>query len=480
MATATAIKFDEAPVAATTFLESVEGYIDRALKHLDLPEGLAERIRACNSTYTVRFGVRLRGRMFSFTGWRSVHSEHVEPVKGGIRFDPAANAEEVEALAALMSLKCALVDVPFGGSKGALRIDPKEWAMHELERITRRFTQELAKRHLISPGRNVPAPDMGTGEREMAWMADEFKRTGPADIINANACVTGKPLSRGGIAGRTEATGRGVQYAIHCYLRDLGQPGIAGNRDLSTMTVAVQGFGNVGFHAAKFLREDGARIVCIAERDGYVVSRDGLDVEALKQHQSETGSILGFAGGESHASSAEALEIDCDILIPAAMEGAITLANAHRVRAKLIAEAANGPVTFDAEPVLAHRGVVILPDLFVNAGGVVVSYFEWVKNLTHIPFGLMERRRRERRNTQIANALETMTGQEFPSGLRGEFLEGGSEIDLVRSGLDDVMRSAYARLAASLRSHPEIKDFRTAAYRIAIDRIAEAYKAIGI
>ncbi|RUX26303.1 Glu/Leu/Phe/Val dehydrogenase [Mesorhizobium sp. M2A.F.Ca.ET.042.01.1.1] len=465
----------------SSFLESVEGYIDRAFGHLSLPEGLAERIRACNSTYTVRFGVRLRGRMYSFTGWRSVHSEHVEPAKGGIRYDLASNAEEVEALAALMSLKCALVDVPFGGSKGALAIDPKEWEVHELERITRRFTQELAKRNLISPGRNVPAPDVGTGEREMAWMADEYKRTGPADIVNANACVTGKPLSRGGIAGRTEATGRGVQYAIHCYLRDLDRNGVAGNRDLSSMTVTVQGFGNVGYHAAKFLsEEDGAKVICIVERDGYLFDPNGLNVEVVKQHQLATGSILGFEGAESFANKAAGLEVACDILIPAAMESAISTANASRIRAKLIVEAANGPVTFDAEPALLEAGIVILPDLFVNAGGVIVSYFEWVKNLTHIPFGLMERRRRERRNSQITSAMETMTGKNFPSDMRDDFLEGGSEIDLVRSGLDDVMRGAYDQMVQTLRLFPDIRDFRTAAYHIALCRIAEAYKAIGI
>ncbi len=463
------------------FLRSVETYIDRACQHLDLPEGLAERIRACNSTYTVRFGVRLRGRMYSFTGWRSVHSEHVEPAKGGIRYDPSANAEEVEALAALMSLKCALVDVPFGGSKGALCIDPKEWEVHELERITRRFTQELAKRNLISPGRNVPAPDLGTGEREMAWMADEYRRTGPADIVNANACVTGKPLSSGGIAGRTEATGRGVQYAIQCYLRDLRQKEVNGKRDLSKMTIAVQGFGNVGYHAAKFLSEEnGASIVCIIERDGYIWNAQGLDVAAVKQHQLATGSILGFAGASSYLDNEKALSVECDILIPAAMEAAINRANSSTIRAALIVEAANGPITSDAEPVLKGLGITVLPDLFVNAGGVIVSYFEWVKNLTHIPFGLMERRRRERRNLQITFALEAMTGHPFPEEMRDEFLEGGGEIDLVRSGLEDIMTAAYERIAALLDSRPELGDFRTAAYHIALNRIAEAYKAIGI
>ncbi len=464
-----------------TFLQSVETYMDRAFEYLSLAEGLGERIRACNSTYTVRFGVRLRGRMHSFTGWRSVHSEHVEPAKGGIRYDPSANAEEVEALAALMSLKCALVDIPFGGSKGALRIDPKDWDVHELERITRRFTQELAKRNLISPGRNVPAPDMGTGEREMAWMADEYKRTGPSDIVNANACVTGKPLSSGGIAGRTEATGRGVQYAIQCFLRDTRHNGVKGKRDLSQMTIAVQGFGNVGYHAAKFLSEDnGAKIVCVIERDGYVWNAAGLNIEALKQHQLATGSLLGFPGASSYIDTAAGLAVECDILVPAAMEAAITWSNCQDIRAAMIVEAANGPITADAEPILRERGIVVLPDLLVNAGGVIVSYFEWVKNLTHMPFGLMERRRRERRNVQIASALEAMTGNVFPLDMRNEFMEGGGEVDLVRSGLEDIMSAAYERISHLLQMRPELGDFRTAAYCIALNRIADAYKAIGI
>jgi glutamate dehydrogenase (NAD(P)+) len=301
--------------AATPFLESVDAYIDRAMEHLSLSDGLAERIKACNSTYTVRFGVRLRGRMYSFTGWRSVHSEHVEPAKGGIRYSLLSDQEEVEALAALMSLKCAVVDVPFGGSKGALKINPADWDAHELERITRRFTQELAKRNLICPGRNVPAPDMGTGEREMAWMADEYKRTGASDVVNANACVTGKPLARGGIAGRTEATGRGIQYAIQSYLRDPNENGIEGRRDLNTMSIVVQGFGNVGYHAAKFLSEnDGAKITAIVEHDGYISNPGGLPIEEVKQYQMAHGSILGFPGATGEGDSAAGLELPCDIL----------------------------------------------------------------------------------------------------------------------------------------------------------------------
>lgn len=464
-----------------TFLDSVDRYIAKAMSHLSLPEGLEERITQCNSTYKVQFGVRLRGRMYSFVGWRSVHSEHCEPAKGGIRYTPDADEQEVEALAALMTLKCALVDVPFGGSKGALKINPNDWEQHELERITRRFTQELTKRGLIGPGQNVPAPDVGTGEREMAWMADEFRRANPMDIVSANACVTGKPLSKGGIAGRTEATGRGVQYAIQSYLGDKTHNGIDGRHDLSEMCVVVQGFGNVGYHAAKFLNEeDKAKVICVVEHDTALYCADGLDIEALKQHQLLTGSIKDFGHGSTPITRHEGLCIDCDILIPAAMEDAINEHNVSEIRARLIVEAANGPVSFDADAILQKRGAIILPDLFVNAGGVAVSYFEWVKNLTHIPFGLMERRRLDRRNTTLAHSLETMTGKDLPQGLRSEILETGEEIDLVRSGLEDVMRNAYARMAQTLASNPDLEDFRTAAYVSSIVSIAAAYDAIGI
>ena len=464
----------------SSFLSTVDAHIDHAMQYLTLPEGLAERIRECNSTYVVNFGVRLRGKMCSFTGWRSVHSEHRYPVKGGIRYSLNSDTEEVEALASLMSFKCALVDIPFGGSKGALKIDPKAWDIDELERITRRFTQELAKRSLIGPGQNVPAPDMGTGEREMAWMADEFRRSNPTDLVHAQACVTGKPLSKGGIEGRIEATGRGVQFAIQSYFDDKRPDRSRHVQKLKGATVVVQGFGNVGYHAAKFLsEEDGALIVGIVERDGYLFNEQGLSIEAVKAHKNTAGTVLGFSGAQSVAGKPD-LGLPCDILIPAATENSITIENVADITADIIVEAANGPISFEANSILRERGVVILPDLFVNAGGVVVSYFEWVKNLTHMPFGLMERRRRERRNHATVNALEYMTEREFPSDKLHEFLEGGNEIDLVRSGLEDVMRSTYSRMSDLLHQQPELKDYRTAAYVVSIQQIAAAYEAIGV
>ena len=463
------------------FLSSVNAFISDAMLHLKLYEGLEERILQCNITYTVKFGVRLRGRLYSFQGWRATHSEHCLPAKGGIRFAPYANAEEVEALAALMSLKCALVDIPFGGSKGALKIDPSEWSVPELEKITRRFTQELIKRNLLNPGENVPAPDVGTSEREMAWIVDEFKRHGTLDV-NSNACVTGKPISQGGIEGRTEATGRGVQYAVQCFYRDQKSKdayNIVGG--LKDKQVILQGFGNVGFHAAKFLsEEDGCKITRVIEYNGIITNDNGLDVEALKSYFLDKGSFEDFEGGLFSKPTHDDILKACDIFIPAALENTISIDIAKTLKTSLIVEAANGPISKEADAILNARNIAVLPDLFVNAGGVVVSYFEWVKNLTHIPFGLMDRRRRERSRATIASCLERMTGKPIPEDLRDDLLDGGGEIDLVRSGLDDVMRNAYERISFVHHTREEITDFRTAAYVLAISEIADAYQVIGI
>ncbi|MDX9859955.1 MAG: Glu/Leu/Phe/Val dehydrogenase [Rhodospirillales bacterium] len=467
--------------SSISFLQSVDAMYARAAALCPMEEGLQERIGHCNSVYMVRFGVRLRGVMQSFTGWRAVHSEHFDPVKGGIRYTAGANQEEVEALAALMTYKCALMDLPFGGSMGALKIDPTAWEEHELERITRRFTQELARRNLIGPSQNVPAPDMGTGEREMAWMADEYRRRNPMDI-NAAACVTGKPISRGGVDGRTEASGRGVQYAIREFFRHpkhVAKTGLSGG--LRGKEIVVQGLGNVGYHAAKCLsEEDGCLIVGIVEHDGALRSTTGLPVEKVRQYLLANGGVAGFPGAQYVENGSEVLEEACDILIPAALEDVITAENAPRISAPLVVEAANGPISIDGDRILMDRGVTVLPDILVNAGGVVVSYFEWVENLSHIRFGLLERRRQEYRNQQIADILEKMTGRPFPSNRLADFVKPSNEVDLIRSGLDDMMRSAYAQVTTLMNSRPEVRDFRTAAYMVAIQRVVDAYKALGI
>lgn len=351
--------------------------------------------------------------------------------------------------------------------------------MNELERITRRFTQELAKRDLIHPSQNVPAPDVGTSEREMAWMADEYKRLHPAEL-NAWACVTGKPVSKGGIAGRTEATGRGVEYALRAFFdhpRDVAKTGLTSG--LKDKRVIVQGLGNVGYHAALFLsQEDGAKITHVLERDGAVVNKDGIDIAALRAHIVETGSVRGFAGYQE--SGMEMLEADADIMIPAAMEHVITEDNAPDIKTPLIIEAANGPVSAEADVILRGRGVVIIPDLYANAGGVTVSYFEWIKNLSRIRFGRMQRRAEENRFGALVEGIEMMTGKPFPSELTDQAMRGGSEIDLVRSGLEDTMRNSYQVISDVWNREDAAPDLRTAAMMVAVGRIAQSYQSLGL
>ncbi|WP_299772656.1 Glu/Leu/Phe/Val dehydrogenase [uncultured Tateyamaria sp.] len=469
-----------------SFRESVDIMFNRAVALMDLPPGLEEKIRVCNATYTVRFGVRLRGQIQTFTGYRSVHSEHMEPVKGGIRFALGVNQDEVEALAALMTYKCALVEAPFGGSKGGLHVDPREYDEHEMELITRRFAYELIKRDMINPAQNVPAPDMGTGEREMAWIADQYKRMNTTDI-NGVACVTGKPTNAGGIQGRTEATGRGVQYALREFFRDatgVEKAGMSGTLD--GKCIVVQGLGNVGYHAAKFLAdEDGCKIVGIIERDGALVDDRGLDVDAVRNWIGGHGGVSGYPDGTYVENGSSVLEKDCDILVPAALEGVINLSNAARITAPLIIEAANGPVTAGADSVLREKGTVIIPDMYANAGGVTVSYFEWVKNLSHIRFGRMQRRQEEARHQLVVDELERLSRHlgdswSMTPDFKDKYLRGADELELVRSGLDDTMRAAYQSMASVWHDRGDVDDLRTAAYLVSIGKVAESYRAKGL
>ena len=474
------------PGTEPSFRESVDLMFNRAVKLMDLPPGLEQKIRVCNATYTVRFGVRLRGEIQTFTGYRAVHSDHMEPVKGGIRYSDAVNQDEVEALAALMTYKCALVDAPYGGSKGGLCINPRDYEEHELELITRRFAYELIKRDLINPSQNVPAPDMGTGEREMAWIADQYARMNTTDI-NARACVTCKPLIGGGIAGRVEATGRGVQYALQEFFReakDVSNARLSGTLD--GKRIVVQGLGNVGYHAAKFLQqEDGARIIGIIERDGALVSDNGLDVEAIHDWISKTGGVSGFPEANFVTNGATVLEQDCDILIPAALEGVINLENAAKIKAPLIIEAANGPVTAGADDILRKNGCVIIPDMYANAGGVTVSYFEWVKNLSHIRFGRMQRRQEEARHEMVLREFENLSNAmgdkwSLSPGFKKQYLRGAGELELVRSGLDDTMRSSFQSMREIWHERKDVTDLRTAAYLVSIGKVAASYQTKGL
>jgi glutamate dehydrogenase (NAD(P)+) len=467
-----------------TFLESVDLMVDRALQFLDMdfPPGLADHVKVCHSVIQVQFPVRLSdGSYHVFRGWRAVHSDHRLPVKGGIRYAPHVSQDEVEALAALMTYKCALVDVPYGGSKGGLLLNPRDYSVQDLEIITRRFARELIEKGFISPGGNVPGPDMGTGAREMAWMADTYKNLNPHDV-NYFACVTGKPPTNGGIRGRVEATGRGLQFALREFFRHPEDVALANlNGELAGKRIIFQGLGNVGYFGAKFLQEeDDALITGVVEWDGAIVDEAGIDIEALRQHMNEHGGVKGYPQGTYVENGRSVMENECDILIPAALEGQITAENAGRIKAPLIVEGANGPVTFEADQILRERGVVMLPDFYVNAGGVTVSYFEWIKNLSHIRFGRMERRLDEYRGNAIIHALEVMTGQTVPDEIRAELSTGADELALVRSGLDDTMRLAYQEISQTLHRSDRITDFRTAAFVVSLRKVVRTYLEMGV
>jgi len=467
--------------ADSTFLEGVNKMFQQAVAILDLPPVLAEQIRECNSVYEVRFPAPTSKGWRVFRGWRATHSEHALPAKGGIRYAPDVHQDEVEALAALMTYKCALVDVPFGGAKGGLRIDPREYTEDDLKAITVRFARELIKKDYIHPALNVPAPDMGTGPREMAWIVEAYRQVHPEDI-DAAACVTGKPVELGGVDGRTEATGRGVQYALQEFFRhpeDVRDARLEGT--LAGKRVVLQGLGNVGYHAGKFLEEeDGAVITAIIERDGALHSAKGLHVEDVREHLRETGRVQGFPGAEYVSDGRALLELDCDILVPAAMEGQITSENAGRIRARLIAEAANGPVTYEAHQILRAAGVMMLPDMYVNAGGVTVSYFEWTRNLAHMRHGRMQRKMMQSRMDAAIDVLRAVSKGELAPSLEARLRHDVDELALVRSGLEDTMLEAYQRIRDIWRSRDDVPCLRTAAFVSAVSRIADYYRRFAL
>lgn len=462
-----------------SFFRGVERNFDKAAKYTRFEPGILEQIKACNSVYRMKFPVRIGEKIEVIEAYRVQHSHHKLPCKGGIRYSMDVNQDEVMALAALMTYKCAIVNVPFGGAKGGIKINPKNYTVYELEKITRRYTSELVKKNFIGAGIDVPAPDYGTGAREMSWIADTYASLNPGDV-NALGCVTGKPVSQGGVRGRTEATGLGVFYGIREVVNvkedmdKLGlSTGIAGKR------VIVQGLGNVGFHAAKFFYEAGAIIVGIAEYEGGVYNADGIDLFKLVEHRKATGSILGFAGTTEFANSAEVMEQECDILIPAALENVINASNADRIKAKIIGEGANGPLTPEADVILNAKGVIVVPDMYLNAGGVTVSYFEWLKNLSHVRFGRMDKRFSENQNSQILKTVENLTGKAVTEIERRHLLHGPDEVDLVYSGLEDTMIGSYHEIRDTMISL-NIPDMRTAAFVVAINKVGVAYEELGI
>jgi len=464
-----------------SFLEQVNRAFDRAAEVSGHDPRLLAQIRECNGVYRLTFPVKKDdGSIEVVRAWRAEHSHHKLPTKGGIRYSTMVNEDEVMALAALMTYKCAIVDVPFGGAKGGIQIDRRKYSAGELERITRRYTFELVKKLFIGPGVDVPAPDYGTGQSEMAWIVDTYKSLSGGSELNGEACVTGKPIAQGGIHGRLEATGRGVYFGVReaCSITedmralDLA-PGLEGKK------VVVQGLGNVGYHAARYLQEDGALLVGLAEYEGAIANQDGLDLEQVMTHRRETGSILGFPGATDIPASREALELECDILVPAALENQLTTENAPRINARIIAEAANGPTTADADVILAQKGVMVIPDLYLNAGGVTVSYFEWLKNLSHVRFGRMEKRFDEKSHRQLLSAVEQATGMDFSDADMSAFAAGADEEDLVNSGLEETMINAFHQVREVQKQHGGL-DLRTAAFVNSINKIVVCYEELGI
>jgi glutamate dehydrogenase (NAD(P)+) len=473
-------KNGKAGIKDLSFSESVSYYFDKASPFTGAPQGLLDQIKACNSIYKMNFPVKYGNEVRVIEAYRVQHSHHRMPTKGGIRYSLHVDQDEVMALAALMTYKCALVDVPFGGAKGGIKIAPRQTPPDILENVTRRYTAELIKKNFIGPGQDVPAPDYGTGEREMAWILDTYMTMRPGEI-DGYGCVTGKPISQNGIHGRTEATGRGVVYALNevcSYADDMKDVGLTAG--LEGKRVIVQGLGNVGYHTARIIQEYGAKVIAIAEADGAVYDENGIDVDALYKYRQEKKSVKGYPKGKVIADSASALELDCDILIPAALEKQITDKNAARIKARIIAEAANGPVTPAAEQILLKKGVMIIPDIYINAGGVTVSYFEWLKNLSHVRFGRMQKRWEEKHQTNFIRLVEDLTGQKVPKKRIEDLIHGADEIDLVNSGLEDTMIEAYRDIREFKKRRKSEIDIRTAAFAVSINKIKNSYYAMGI
>ncbi|MBK7359420.1 MAG: Glu/Leu/Phe/Val dehydrogenase [Saprospiraceae bacterium] len=464
-----------------TFLDSVNRNFDRAAAYTDISQGILKQIKACNAVYEIRFPVRIGDKIEVIEAYRAQHSHHRMPTKGGIRYNENVDKEEVEALAALMTYKCAIVDVPFGGAKGGVKINPKLYTEDQLERITRRYTTELIRKNFIGPGIDVPAPDYGTGPREMAWIYDTYLTFKGGDI-DAAGCVTGKPVSQNGIRGRNEATGRGVFYGLrelcdtHDAMKKVGLDiGLRGKK------VVIQGLGNVGSFTGSIMQNEGdVTIIAVSEYEGSIYSEKGIHIEDLLAYRKQNGSILGFPGTTNLPSKEAALELECDILIPAALENQITADNASRIKAKIIGEAANGPVTADAETMLNKAGIIIVPDMFLNAGGVTVSYFEWLKNLSHMRFGRMEKRFDSNTYSNFVGLIEKMTAKQIGDREREFLTRGADEIDLVRSGLEETMVTSFQQIWATYNSKKDMDGLRSAAFVCALEKISNDYSSLGI
>jgi glutamate dehydrogenase (NAD(P)+) len=460
------------------FFEQVNKAFDKAAAHTNYDKGLLEQMKACNDVLHITFPLeREDGSIEVIHAWRVEHSHHKLPTKGGIRYSMTVNEDETMALAALMTYKCAVVDVPFGGAKGGIKIDRSKYSEAELEKITRRYAFELYKKNFIGPGNDVPAPDYGTSAKEMGWIFDTYRQI--SSDINAEGCVTGKPIGQGGIRGRTEATGRGVYFGIKeaCEnVEDMKALGL--EKGIEGKTFIVQGLGNVGYHSAKYMTEAGAIMVGVAEIDGSIYSKKGIDLEQLMKYKQEKGGITGFKGTDTLKTSHSVLEKECDILIPAALENQLNADNATKIKAKIIGEAANGPTTDEAHEIIKKRGALIIPDNYLNAGGVTVSYFEWLKNIQHVRFGRMGKRFEENSYKKILSVIETISDRKFTEKELEFLAQGGGERELVDSGLEETMVNAYNEIN-EIRKSKNV-DLRTAAFISAIRKVASMYEGMGI
>uniref|UniRef100_A0AAQ5XBJ8 Glutamate dehydrogenase n=1 Tax=Amphiprion ocellaris TaxID=80972 RepID=A0AAQ5XBJ8_AMPOC len=463
------------------FFTMVEGFFDKGaaivedklvedLKTRESPEqkrkrvlGILRIIKPCNHVLSVSFPIkRDSGEWEVIEGYRAQHSQHRTPCKG---------------------------DVPFGGAKAGVKINPKKYSDNELEKITRRFTIELAKKGFIGPGIDVPAPDMSTGEREMSWIADTFATTMGHYDINASACVTGKPISQGGIHGRISATGRGVFHGIENFINEaayMSQLGMCpGFQD---KTFVIQGFGNVGLHSMRYLHRFGAKCVGVGEMDGNIWNPNGIDPKELEDYKLANGTIVGFPNSTPYEGSI--LEADCDILIPAASEKQLTKSNAHKIKAKIIAEGANGPTTPEADRVFLERNIMVIPDMYLNAGGVTVSYFEWLKNLNHVSYGRLTFKYERDSNYHLLMSVQESLERKFgkhggaiPVVPTSEFqarIAGASEKDIVHSGLAFTMERSARQIMRTANKYNLGLDLRTAAYVNAIEKVFKVYSEAGL
>ncbi|KAJ3426811.1 glutamate dehydrogenase 1 [Anaeramoeba flamelloides] len=470
-------------VGEPSLLEQVELFYDQATKYLTIDKGLLKYIKGCNLVLSLSFPISItrdgKSELKVIKAYRAQHSHHRLPTKGGIRYSDDITKTEVEALASLVTFKCACVDIPFGGAKGGVKIDHKQFTEEELSRITRRFTVELLQKNFIGPAVDVPAPDYGTGPREMGWIVNTYTAYNPGDI-NAYGVVTGKAIRQGGIRGRAEATGLGLYYAIRETMKISENSRVMGlSKGIKDKKVIVTGFGNVGYWAAHVFKEIGeAKIVGISEWNGGVYNPDGLDVEALLQYKQKHGTLINFPGARNIPNPDDILSMDCDILLPCALEAQINSHNAKKIKAKIIGEGANGPCTVKADKILNERGCVIVPDLYANAGGVTVSYFEWLKNLSHVRFGRMTKKYEENSKKILIDILEKKFKKKFSPIEKRLMVQGADEMDLVNSGLESTMNSTFKQIQ-------EIKDryninYRIAAYINAIQKIADSYKISGM